>query len=360
MNIMDPTTLVPTPDAIPVPWGWFYVLLMLTFLLHLLVMNAMLGGGIIALLSSFGRQESDLQLAREVSYKWPYTIAFAVNMGVAPLLFVQVIYGHFIYSSSVLMATWWLSIIGLLILAYYTAYIFYFKFVSLGRLRTAALLLAVGLLLVIGFFFTNNMTLMLQPDRWLGYFQNRTGTLLNIADPILLPRYLHFVTGSVGVAGLYLALIGYFRFRRTRIDQDELIAKGMYFFKIATMIQIVIGIWFLFSLPTPVRGLLLGGSTYGTVLLLIGIILAGTALYLGIKKRLMPCVFSTLALLATMIFIRDFVRIAYLKPYFSVSDLTVRPEYSPMIFFLVVFAVGLALIGYMLKLAFGCRKEVIE
>lgn len=357
---MDPQTLVPTPDVIPVPWGWFYILLMLTFLLHLLFMNAMLGGGIIALLSSFSRQENNHLLAREVSYKWPYTIAFAVNMGVAPLLFVQVLYGHFIYTSSILMAAWWLSIIGLLILAYYTAYTYYFKFVPLGGLRFIFLLFSVGLLLVIGFFFTNNMTMMLQPDRWLAYFQNRTGTLLNLDDPILLPRYLHFVTGSVGVAGLYLALVGHFRFHRTRIDQDELITRGMFYFKLATMIQIVIGLWFLFSLPGSVRNLLLGKSFYGTGLLLAGIVLAGTALYFGIRQRLIPCVLTTLTLLITMIFIRDFVRITYLKPYFEVSDLAVRPEYSPMIFFLAVFAFGLALIGYMLKLAFGCRKEVVR
>jgi len=358
---MDPTTLVPAPDAIPVPWGWFYILLMLTFLLHLLFMNAMLGGGIIALLSSLsGKQENNRRLAREVSCKWPYTIAFAVNMGVAPLLFVQVLYGHLIYSSSVLMAAWWLSIIGLLIIAYYAAYIFNLQFVSLGSLRLLILVLAVGLLLVIGFFFTNNMTLMLQPDRWIAYFQDRSGTLLNLQDPMLLPRYLHFVTGSVGVAGLYLALVGHFRFRRTELSREELIDKGLYYFKIATMIQIIIGIWFLLALPGPVRSLLLGHSLYGTGLLIAGIVLAGAALYCGIRKMLLPSVLMTLLLLIAMIFIRDFVRVAYLKPYFSVNELTVRPEYSPMIFFLAVFVIGLALIAYMLKLAFACRREVNE
>lgn len=357
---MDPTLLVPTPDAIPVPWGWFYTLLMLTFLLHLLFMNAMLGGGIIALLSSFSGRDDNVNLCHEVGYKWPYTIAFAVNMGVAPLLFVQVIYGHFIYSSSVLMAAYWLSIVGLLILAYYSAYIYDFKFAALGGARLFFLLVSVGILLVIAFFFTNNMTLMLQPDRWTAYFENRTGTLLNTGDPIVLPRYLHFVIGSVAVAGLYLALIGHFRFRRTQIPRDAMIAKGMYYFKVATMIQVVMGFWFLIALPAPIRSLLMGGSFYGTILLLVGLVLAGTALYFGIKKKLMPSVLSTLCLLIVMIFMRDFVRIAYLKPYFSMADLKVQPEYSPMIFFLVVFVLGLALIGYMLKLAFACRKEVTE
>ncbi len=35
---------IPTADSIPVAWGWFQFLLLLTFPLHLLAMNAMVGG----------------------------------------------------------------------------------------------------------------------------------------------------------------------------------------------------------------------------------------------------------------------------------------------------------------------------
>jgi hypothetical protein len=59
-----------------------------------------------------------------------------------------------------------------------------------------------------------------------------------------------------------------------------------------------------------------------------------------------------------MVLMRDLVRTGYLAPYFSLSELQVTPEYSPLIFFLVVFALGLALVGYMLKLVFASRKEV--
>ncbi len=355
---MNPAALIPAPDAIPVPWGWFYVLLMLTFLLHILVMNAMLGGGIIALISTLRGGRQDILLSKEFSYKWPYTIAFAVNMGVAPLLFVQVLYGQFIYSSSILMAVWWFSIFGLLILAYYSAYIYDFKFDALGGLRIFMLEFSVLILLFIAFLFTNNMTLMLQPERWLAYFSNADGTLLNLSDPSLLPRYLHFVIGAIAVAGLYLALISHFRFTKSSVDRAVLIDKGMRYFTVATAIQIGFGLWFLVALPKDVMMQFMGRSGYGTALLLIGIILALTALYFGHKKHLIATCTSVLPLLIVMILMRDLVRIAYLKPYFQLSDLTVRPEYSPMIFFLVIFAIGLALIGYMLKLAFGCRKEV--
>jgi len=355
---MNPADLIPTPDAIPVPWGWFYVLLIVTFLLHILVMNAMLGGGIIALFSSLQGGEDNTLLSKEFSYKWPYTIAFAVNMGVAPLLFVQVLYGHFIYSSSVLMAVWWFSIIGMLILAYYSAYIFDFKFDSLGNTRIFLLEFSVLILLIIAFFFTNNMTLMLEPQRWAAYFSNAGGTLLNVTDPTVLPRYLHFVIGAIAVAGLYLALIGHFNLRKSTIDRQVLRARGMKFFTLATALQILFGIWFLLALPRPVMMAFMGGSAYGTGLLTLGIILALTALYLGHKRTLIPAAVNTLILLVVMILMRDLARVLYLKPYFQMSDLAVKPEYSPLIFFLVVFVAGLAMIAYMLKLAINCRKEV--
>ena len=187
---MNPATLIPTPDAISAPWGWFYVLLMLTFLLHLLVMNAMLGGGIIALFSALRGDQQNTLLGKEFGYKWPYTIAFAVNMGVAPLLFVQVLYGQFFYSSSLLMAVWWFSIFGLLILAYYGAYIYDFKFEALANPPIFMLEFAVFILLFVAFLFSNNMTLMLQPEKWQAYFNNSEGSLLNLSDVTLYPRYL--------------------------------------------------------------------------------------------------------------------------------------------------------------------------
>ena len=51
---MDPALLLPSPDAIPVPWGWFQALLLFTFFCHILLMNVMLGTACIALAGHFG------------------------------------------------------------------------------------------------------------------------------------------------------------------------------------------------------------------------------------------------------------------------------------------------------------------
>lgn len=357
---MDPATLVPAADVIPAPWGWFYVLLLVTFLLHLLVMNAMLGGGIITLISSFRKTEQDRLLCREFSYKWPYTIAFAVNFGVAPLLFLQVLYGQFIYTSSVLMAAWWLSIVALLILSYYAAYIYDFKFDNLGKPAVFVAQFSVLLMLMIAFLFTNNMTLMLQPERWLAYFTNSGGTLLNLTDPSVIPRYLHFVIGAVAVAGLYLALIGHFGWRKSRVDPAALIAKGMNYFTVATALQLIVGTWFLIALPREVMMIFMGGSALGTGLLVIGLLLTLAVLHFGYRQRVIATCSLTLVLMIVMVLMRDLVRTAYLQPYFSLGDLEVATQYSPLIFFLLVLAGGLVLIAYMIKLALNCGKEVTK
>ncbi len=193
-----------------------------------------------------------------------------------------------------------------------------------------------------------------------GFLQQSGGTLLNLTDPSVIPRYFHFVVGAVAIAGLYLALIGHFNFAKSRVKKETLLHQGMNYFTIATAIEIALGFWFLLALPKNIMMLFMGGSAYGTFMLTLGIILAAAALYFGYTKKLISACVCTLVLLIDMIFMRDLVRVAYLKPYFQLSDLTVNSEYSSLALFLVIFAIGLAMIGYMLKLAFGCRKEVTK
>jgi hypothetical protein len=323
-------------------------------------MNAMLGTGIIALVKSLKGTQKDLPIAKEISLKLPYTIAFTINMGVAPLLFIQVLYGNFIYTSSVLMGWYWLSIIGILIIAYYSAYLFDFKFDTLGSARSIFIAVCVILMLLTAFLFTSNITLMLTPEKWPRYFSNPGGTILNLSEPTLIPRYLHFVCASIAVGGLFLAIVGKIKTKiktgKGNDNFEEMISSGMKWFSYATLVQIVIGFWFALSIPTDIILLFLGGSNSATLLLLCGLTGAGTALFFGFKKRVWPSTGAVVFTVVVMVLIRDMVRTAYLKPYFALSDLKVEPQYSPMIIFIVTLIAGIGLIGYMLKLATKQRE----
>ncbi len=47
--------LIPLADSIPVNWRWFQILLLATFLLHVILMNLVLGGSLLSLWDGFRR-----------------------------------------------------------------------------------------------------------------------------------------------------------------------------------------------------------------------------------------------------------------------------------------------------------------
>jgi len=348
---MDPAGLVPTPDSIPVPWGWFRALLLLTFVLHLLLMNLMLGGSLVTLWRRW-RGDPGLTEARSL----PTLIALTVNLGVPPLLFVQVLHGQFLYSSSILMAAWWISVIPLLILAYYAAYGSAGHAARTGRASTLWLGVSTLLLLFICFFYTNNMTLMLQPQRWPVYFQRPGGGYLNLSDPTLLPRYLHFVIAAVAVSGLGQALYHHIAGRRAGSARPEEVRRGLRLFAFATMAQVAAGVLFWLTLPGPIRTLFAGGSMVYTLHLWGGALLGLAAIATALRRRLAATIGLALATVVTMVVVRDMLRDAYLGPYFHPSDLTVAAQWSPLFVFVASLAAVVVVLVLMVRSAWAVRS----
>ena len=82
------------------------VLLIFTFFIHMILMNFILGGSLLTVWDMLRGK-----LEKKASGSIPTLMALTVNFGVPPLLFVQVLYGHFFYSSSVMMAVPWILVI---------------------------------------------------------------------------------------------------------------------------------------------------------------------------------------------------------------------------------------------------------
>lgn len=345
---MDFRILIPSPDVLQVHWVWFQGLLNVTFVLHLLMMNLMLGGVLICFVNQLRGTTSEMD--RFVVGKLPFTIAFTVNFGVAPLLFLQVIYGQFIYTSSVLMAWIWLSVVAILIVGYYGVYIYSIKWEQLGTARGFVSGMVACCFLLIAFIFVNNMTMMLVPETWQRYFDNPRGLLLNLGDPSLLPRYLHFVLSSTAVAGLALALYGDWQVRRGNEKDRALRKVGLHWFIGSTFVQLGVGLWFFKALPLHVRSFDgFGGLVLG-LFLGLGVIGSLLSLVAALARKVRTTALLTLATILLMVGVREMVRVQYLSPYFSLSDLQVAPQYSPLIVFLLFFAGGGALIWYMVRL----------
>jgi hypothetical protein len=352
---MDVVSLIPTPDAIPVHWFWLHLLLTLTTFLHFVAMNIMLGSGFIAFTAPFWRGNDVMPLNAHIAKTLPYSIAFTINLGVAPLLFLQVLYGQFLYTSSILMAVYWLSIVGMLIVSYYAAYIYRLidDRAGMGRLFIGASLL---LLLGVSFLFSNNISIMQMPEVWSNYFSDRTGWLMNLNDSALIPRYLHFVASAVAIGGLAIALYFEIRKRRGSSDGEEWIKLGCNWFTGATVINFGIGFWFLGALPevaydpSTLAGKIFFILIIGSVATIIpSVVYAQTG-------RIISATVWALATVLLMTLARDFLRLTYLKPYFSLSDLPYVPQYSSFIVFLLAFVGGIYIVTWMLKTVWNTKE----
>ncbi len=355
---MNPATLIPTADTLTAGWGWFQFLLMLTFPLHLIAMNAMLGTALTAFIAHLFPGRAHHELSHELAKALPFLVAFTVNLGVAPLLFVNVIYGHLLYSSTVLMGLFWLAVIPIMILAYYMIYIYDFGFKKLGNLAMFLLLAALALLMTVGFIFTNNMTLMISPVSWSRWFTTPGGTLLNLADPTLVSRYLHMMTGSLAVGGLCVALYSSVVLRHDKEVSNAGVKLGMQLFTWLTGLQLLVGSWFLLTLSPEVMKRFMGSDMAATGLLAAGILLALISLITGYQRKVVPTLCLTLPLVYVMSFMRDSVRTGYLAPYFDMTKVPTNVQWSPLIFFLVTLVLGIGVVVWMLAKLPALKKPV--
>lgn len=345
---MNPA-IIPQPDTIPAGWGLFQFLLLLTFPLHLLAMNAMVGGLVVAIAQYFKGGELQRKLAHRIAIMLPLVIAFVVNFGVAPLLFVQVLYGQFMYTSSILMGAFWIMIIPVLIIAYYGAYLLDFKFVALGGVAPFLGILVLLLFMVIGFLFSNNMLLMSLPEQFHSYFDHKAGDMLIYGRGEFWPRYLHMMLGSVAVGGLFAGLLGRYKAAENSELKIHCEKVGLRFFTLFTAINIGIGFWYLLSLPKEQMMVFMGGNYPATFVLVLGILLAFSALYCSFRGKFWLTFSHLIGLVVVMVFIRSWLRSSYLSEYFTLDQLELVPQSSPLVFFVITLLFGLATIGYLLK-----------
>ncbi|HZD32200.1 MAG TPA: hypothetical protein VE779_11120, partial [Candidatus Angelobacter sp.] len=325
---------IPTPDPMPLPGPvWLLLtLLLLTFLLHLLAMNLTVGGTLIALVCARQRKRDGFaaQLATSLLQILPTSLAFTITLGVAALLFVQVLYGNLLYASSILIAAFWFAVIPTVMLAYYGLYC-----AKSRPSKLAPPVVSFLLLLGIGFVYVNNMTLMLSPQRWLSlYRHDASGWNLNWSEPTLAPRYLHMMLGAVAIAGFCIFAAGVWK-RSTDYGQ-WMLRQGSRWFVAPTIVNYVVGMWFLMALPRPVLIDLFTSGPLAAILIGMGMLLPLAAVVHVVlaarteKTRLHArlAVVTTLLTMIVMVVLRQVVRTAYVDPFLRLRELPVQPQWS--------------------------------
>ena len=202
----------------------FLVLGVLTFALHIAAVQVMLGAASLTLRGAFSASTHWRRLASAMLVTAKIAVSVAIVIGVAPLLFVQVVYDPFWYTSNVLSAWWVIGFIVLLIAGYIAMYIFYWKnhdIVADGGRGGIWMLLSLALLLAVGFIVHSLTNQMLFPEQWMEWYApkgvvNPDGHSLHYWN---LPRFLFFIALSAPVTGAWL--YGYRRYLQGANEADS-------------------------------------------------------------------------------------------------------------------------------------------
>jgi hypothetical protein len=350
-----PAIPVLDPTPLPAPAWLFQALLLVTFYVHILFLNVTLGGTLISAVHALVATRKDApgrRLGRLMVGLLPASVSFTVTTGVAPLLFIQLLYGQVFYAATVLVGWIWLAIVPLIVVGYYSVYLYKFEVGAPGG-RTVWLGVAAGCFVIVAAIQTLVNVLQLTPPRWEAVAA-AVGAVAH--DPTVLPRYLHFVLGSLAVAGIFLAVVAMERAHRTPDPFfDWLARRGIFWALAATGLQMADGFWLLFSLPREALIALVGGKPWPTIHLAIGMGLGFLALIIlsGLRQpeRQRGLVrFTAGVLLATvlaMVGLRDVVRGLYLGSLIRIRELPSHMQGDVTVLFLLVFLLGLATVAWM-------------
>lgn len=351
---------LPQSDPLPqpAPTWLLWTLLLVTFFLHLVPMNLALGGALLTVVTRWrGRHDAHARALSEAAAKaLPTAFAAAITLGVAPLLFLQVLHGRVFFASAVLMAWPWLSVVGLLLLAYYGAY----RLAHLARTapgRGLGLAAAVALLLsAIALLYSSNMSLMLRADRFEALTAAGTsGWHWNLDDATLAPRYLHMLLGAIAVGALGLAGLGFLKRRTDAAYATWAMQFGCGWAAAATFLNTIVGSWWLFVLPRDVLLRFMGRDPAAAVALMIGVmaglvVLALCALGWRAKDPAPAVGWALVTMpgaLAAMAVTRDQLRESALAQIGLAPATWVEPQWGPTLIFVTLLLVAMATIAWM-------------
>ncbi|MBK9577065.1 MAG: hypothetical protein IPO40_08325 [Fibrobacteres bacterium] len=356
----DPILLLPAADPIPLPAPvWLFKSLShLTLTLHFSFLAMLVSGLALAILWNFlgHRRGSANALAASGAIIGKLTVitTYVINLGVPPLLFAQVLYGQAIYTSSVLMGAWWISVVFLLIGAYFLLYRMTKRFEEKRPFWHVGLV-SLGLILTIGRIYSANMTSMLRPETWAAaYAADPHGTTFP-TDPTAWPRWTVFLLGSLLMGALASSL---WSTAKSMAPETKVFLRtwtGIAAIVLAPFLAFA-GVWAWNSQPEAVRQILQASPlTMGFAKAwIVSSILAALMGLLLLKTRssrsaLVP-ILATLPVLGSLtsfVLLRDQVRDATLSLHgFDVWKSAVNTNWTVVVLFLVTLVLGLAIMGW--------------
>lgn len=338
---------LPDYNFLSAPLWLFNVLHLLTLTLHFVAMNFVVGS-IVALLwgrfSDNGNRSSHWSndiVARFVKLL-PSGMALTVTLGVAPLLFVQLLFPKQVYSASIVSAWFWLAIPLVVACAYY--FLYAASFSRIKRNNGTYLGLALIGLLYVSFVYSSVFS-MAEDETLIAqlYACNQSGFAFNTHFGGYILRWLHMLLGAITVGGFFVGLIGH--------DNQRATASGRKMFLWGMVIASVVGLVYLITLGESLLPMM---RTSGIWALTIGIVFAPVALHFFYKKWFWLSGITLLISMLGMVTTRHYLRL--IRLYWDsdanalvMPDIPVTPQWSIFFVFLICFVVAIGAVYWMVR-----------
>ncbi|MBE6424762.1 MAG: hypothetical protein E7029_01995 [Planctomycetaceae bacterium] len=349
---------------------WFIIFFrILGFVLHALLMNLWLVGIPLALLLNRSRNRNARRWSSRLLRQMPVFIAFGINFGIVPLLFIQYLYGRTFYSATILMAWHWLAIIALLLPAYYGIYHYAFALKKdpdtiPGYTRAAGWIASI-FFIIIGFVFVNALTLTAEPEMWksLWLAHNSAGASVGTGSAVLNPEIWPRLGMMISLAfGTLAAWTLCDRSISSSKEESDAVPETDYHTWSAHCARILGGVGmagFIVCALTFTSQLAQGSSLDAPLPALTNVWLAGPVLTFlallflaGRNGKFAAFLTLLIQIVSLSVFacVRLWIQSLQLESHLPLSQFTVKTDLGPMCLFLGTFVFGVLLLSWMLAI----------
>lgn len=357
MNVMrDPAGLPAHPIL-------FQVLMVLSWVFHIAFVNLTIGAAGLAIYAFFQRDKCvDWQLLSMAMTKVAKVgVSLLIVLGVAPLLFMQVIYDPQWYVSNLLSGAWTILFVFLLIVAYCAWFVFYYANQPVAKRRIVWFAcLALVLLCVDGLIMHGLSYQAILPHQWLDWYApngvvHTSGLKLHAIE---WPRYVFIMSLCMPAVGLFLIAYAHYFAIRADFEFSYLTFVHTFGKRLAYMGFAFSSVLFLVWQFVQSSDLGLQTHPLGWVLWL-GLVVMTLWLNraVGLIHPYVPmlCGFFILLLLAIW---REVIRMAHLRPFgYDISTYPVHVDWPSAVLFVSTFlGVGGLVGGFYLSLLYRCGR----
>ena len=337
---------LPDYNFLAAPLWLITMLHIATFTLHLIAMNFMAGGVVVILFGKFNDRWSD-PAVRQLVKLFPSAMAATVTFGVAPLLFLQLVFGRLVYSASIVSAWFWLMIVAVVIIGYYFLYGAAFAEKDRGKRIRTCLTISLFCFIYVSFIYSSVFSMAERPELIkMLYAGNQSGLVINPDIGSYIFRWLHMLTGAVMVGSFFTGWIGR--------NSGEVFSVSRKFYLYGMAAAMIFGLGYLMTLGDYMAPFMHSAAPF---LLLVSVILSLGSLFFFFRKQFIPAGLMLLISFAGMVATRFIVRLIRLKDFFDPAAIPVKPQWTAFAVFIICFVAAIGLLWYMLKLFFGKYQE---